>query len=79
MQCQAGNPGIRAIRELAGLMAIEGIPAGTFIATGAFSPEAHQLAARSTLKLELVDGPALLQKLAALPPTQSKALLDLAP
>ena len=78
VQCHAGNPGIRTIRELVGLMALEGIPEGLFIASGAFSPEARQLASRAPLKLQLIDGPSLIEKLLALPPEKSQALLRLA-
>lgn len=78
VQCHPGNPGIRPIRELVGLMALEGIPEGIFIASGAFSPEARQLASRAPAKLQLIDGPGLVEKLVALAPEKAQALLRVA-
>lgn len=51
--------GVKPIRELEGVVSVEGAHGGIFVTSGTFTDDARRFAARS--KIELVDGKALVQ------------------
>lgn len=68
--------GVRPVRELRGAMAAAKIAEGVLLTSGRFTQEAVDLAAKEGIRL--IDGAALLDKMAALPPEQAAALLKFA-
>jgi restriction system protein len=79
VQCKAWNAypiGIKAIRELRGVMAERGVPRGIFVTTTTFTAEARAFAANQDIVL--IDGPDLLGGIAGMPFEQQQALLELA-
>ncbi len=68
--------GIKPLRELRAAMSAAGIGDGVLVTSGRFTPEAVAFAAKENIRL--VDGAALLAKLAELPPEKSLAVLKLA-
>ena len=79
VQCKAWDAypiGIKALRELRAAMLAADAAEGAMVTAGRFTPEAAAYAKKEAI--ELVDGAALLEKLTALPPEKSLALLKLA-
>lgn len=68
--------GIKALRELRAAMLAARVGEGLLVTSGRFTQEAAAFAARESI--ELIDGAALLRKLAELPPESSLALLKFA-
>jgi restriction system protein len=68
--------GIKPVREVHAAMAAAGASQGMLVSSGRFTPEAVAFAAKENI--QLVDGAELLEKIAALAPEQSAALLKLA-
>ncbi len=68
--------GARAVRELRAALASAGIGEGVLLTSGRFTQEAADLARKEGI--QLVDGAALLAKLAALAPEKAAALLRFA-
>jgi restriction system protein len=68
--------GVKAVKELRAAMAAEGIGQGVLLTSGRFTHEAAALARAENI--DLVDGAALLDKLAALPPEKAAGLLKFA-
>ncbi|HXS53987.1 MAG TPA: restriction endonuclease [Usitatibacter sp.] len=78
-QCKAWRTytvGIKAIRELLGVMTAARVPEGVFVTTSAYTAEARQFAAAN--HIDLIDGDDLLRKIAATRPEDQAALLQLA-
>ena len=67
--------GIKALRELRAAVGAANDPEVVLVTAGRFTPEAAAFAAKE--RIELIDGAALLEKLAALPPEKGAALLKL--
>ena len=65
--------GIKPLHELRGAMTSANVAEGVMVAAGRFTPEAMGFAAKENI--QLIDGTALLEKLAALLPEQALALL----
>ena len=79
VQCKAWDAypiGIKALRELRAAMVTADAVEGALLTSGRFTAEAAAYAKKEAI--ELVDGAALLEKLTALPPEKSLALLKLA-
>lgn len=77
VQCKAWhkyNVGIKAVRELFGVMASDEIPRGFFVTTGEFTEEAARFAQGK--KMTLVDGSSLLADINALPESDRSAILQ---
>ncbi|HUQ76179.1 MAG TPA: restriction endonuclease, partial [Burkholderiales bacterium] len=77
--CKPWDPyplGVKTLREVRAAMTASIVNEGAMVTTGRFTPEAVAYAKKE--KIDLVDGAALLAKLAALPPEKSAALLKLA-
>jgi restriction system protein len=68
--------GVRAVRETRHAMGAAKIADGVLLTAGRFTREAVNLAAQESIRL--VDGPALLEKIAALPPEKALELLKFA-
>ncbi|HYL88064.1 MAG TPA: restriction endonuclease [Burkholderiales bacterium] len=68
--------GLKPLQELRGAMSLASVAEGVMVAAGRFTPEAKGYAAKESI--ELIDGAALLEKLAALPPEKALALLAFA-
>jgi len=68
--------GVKPLQELRGAMSASNVAEGVMLATGRFTPAAHGYAAKE--HIELIDGAAFLEKLAALLPEKAAALLKLA-
>jgi restriction system protein len=76
VQCKAWKAytvGVKPVRELFGVMHAEGVPRAFFFTSGRFTSEA--LAFANGKPLDLIDGPALLQRLNALEPSQRDSIL----
>jgi len=76
VHCKAWDPypiGIKPLRELHGAMAAAHIAEGVMVAAGRFTPEAAGFAAKENI--QLLDGAAFLEKLAALLPEKALGLL----
>ena len=67
--------GVKTLRELRAAMGTANGAEGVLVTTGRFAPEARAFAAKE--RIELVDGAALLEKLAALAPEKAAAILKL--
>jgi restriction system protein len=79
VQCKpwdAYRIGAKPLRELRAAMTAAGVGEGMLVTSGRFTAEAAAFAARENIRL--VDGAALLSRLAELPPEKSAALLKLA-
>jgi restriction system protein len=79
VQCRAWDAyrvGIKAVRELRAAMAAAGLAEGALLSSGRFTPEAASFARQHNVGL--IDGAGLLERIAALPPEQSLALLKFA-
>lgn len=79
VQCKAWDAypiGIKALHELRAAMVSADAAKGAMVTAGRFTPEAAAYAKKEAI--ELVDGAALFEKLTALPPEKSLALLKLA-
>ena len=72
----AHRVGIKPARALRAAMSAAGAADGVLVTSGQFTRETTDYAAKEGLRL--IDGAALLGRLAALPPEQSQALLSLA-
>jgi restriction system protein len=68
--------GVKALHELRAAMTSANVAEGVMVAAGRFTPEARGFAARENI--QLIDGAALLEKLAALLPEKALALLKFA-
>jgi len=68
--------GIKPLHELRGAMTSANVGEGVMVAAGRFTPEARGFAAKENI--QLIDGAALLEKLAALLPEKALALLKFA-
>ena len=68
--------GIKPLHELRGAMTTANVGEGVMVAAGRFTPEAKGFAAKENI--QLIDGAALLEKLAALLPEKALALLKFA-
>ena len=68
--------GVKAVKELRAAMAAAGVRHGVLLTSGRFAHEAAALARAE--RIDLVDGAALLEKLAALPPEKALGLLKFA-
>jgi len=68
--------GVKTLHELRAAMTSANVAEGVMVAAGRFTPEARGYAAKE--KIELIDGAALLEKLAALLPEKALALLKFA-
>lgn len=68
--------GIKPLHELRGAMTTAHVAEGVMVAAGRFTPEARSFAAKENI--QLIDGAALLEKLAALVPEKALALLKFA-
>ena len=68
--------GIKSLRELRGAMSSANVAEGVMVTTGRFTPEAVGFAAKENI--QLIDGAALLEKLAALLPDKALGLLKFA-
>ena len=68
--------GVKTLRELRPAVGAANGPAVVLVTAGRFTSEAAAFAAKE--RIELVDGAALLEKLAALPPEKAAGLLKLA-
>ena len=68
--------GIKAVKNLRASATAAGIDAAVLLTSGRFTQEALDLAAKE--KIEMIDGKGLLEKLSALPPEKSAALLKFA-
>ena len=68
--------GVKTLHELRGAMTSAHIAEGVMVATGRFTPEAKGYAAKENI--QLIDGAALLEKLAALLPEKTLGLLRFA-
>ena len=68
--------GIKPLRELRGAMTSANVAEGVLVTSGRFTPEAVGFAAKENI--QLIDGAALLQKLAALLPEKALDLLKFA-
>ena len=68
--------GIKALRELRAAMVAAGMSEGVLVTSGRFTHDAVAFASKENI--HLIDGAALLGKLAELPPEKSLALLKLA-
>lgn len=78
VQCKAWNTwkvGVKAIRELFGVMAAEGVSEGIFVTTSTFSVDAVEFARGKNIAL--IDGEDLLRKLSNLPETDQTHILRL--
>lgn len=78
-QCKAWNTykvGIKPVRELFGVMAMEGVSEGIFLTTGIFTSEARGFPRGNNL--HLWDGDQLLEKISEHPEDRKLALLRLA-
>src|SRR6185437_13503024 len=78
VQCKAWRTytvGIKAIRELLGVMTAAHVPEGVFVTTSVYTAEARQFAAAN--QIDLIDGDDLLRKIAATRPEHQAALLQL--
>jgi len=76
VQCKAWNTrpvGVKEVRELLGVMAHVKVGRGIFVSTGGYSQDA--LAFGAANPIQLLDGPALVDKLLQLAPAQQAALL----
>jgi restriction system protein len=79
VQCKAWDPypiGIKPMLELRGAMTSANVAEGVLISAGRFTPEAVRFAAKENI--QLMDGAALFDKLAALPLEKALGLLKLA-
>lgn len=77
VQCKAWNKykvGIKPVRELIGVMAIENVSKGALITTGEFTNEAQDLA-QELKSVRLIDGQDLLQRISDLGSEMSAELL----
>ena len=80
VQCKAWNTykvGIKPLRELYGVMAMEGVAEGIFLTTGVFTSEARAFPKGSNT-LHLWDGNEILSKILELPEEKKQTLLRLA-
>ena len=68
--------GIKPLHELRSAMTAANVAEGVMVAAGRFTPEARSYAAKENI--QLIDGAALLEKLAALVPEKALALLKFA-
>jgi restriction system protein len=68
--------GVKSVRELRRAMAAAKIADGVLLTSGRFTQEAVNLAAAEGIRL--IDGPALLDSIAALPPEKASGLLKFA-
>jgi restriction system protein len=68
--------GVKAVRELRGAMGAAKIGEGVLLTSGRFTQEAVKLAGQEGI--QTIDGAALLDKMAALPPEKALALLKFA-
>ena len=68
--------GIKPLRELRGAMTTANVAEGVMVAAGRFTPEAVGFAAKENI--QLIDGAALLEKLAKLLPEKALGLLKFA-
>src|SRR5205814_7688127 len=68
--------GIKPLRELRGAMSLANVAEGVLVTSGRFTPEAVGFAAKENI--QLIDGAALLEKLAALLPEKALGLLKFA-
>jgi restriction system protein len=68
--------GVKSVRELRGAMTAAKITAGVLLTSGRFTQEAVNLAKQEGI--QTIDGAALLDKMAALPPEKALALLKFA-
>ena len=76
VQCKAWSSydvGVKAVRELLGVMTAEGVSEGVFVTTGKYTHAARDFAAGK--ELLLIDGPDLLEKIHALGEQRARALL----
>lgn len=79
VQCKAWNSkqvGVKEIREFLGVMSHEKIPKGFFMASGAYSNDAKEIAKAN--RITLIDGVMLLAMIKRLPADGQQRLLDLA-
>jgi restriction system protein len=79
VQCKAWDAypiGIKPVRELRGAMSSANVAEGVMVAAGRFTSEATDFAAKENI--QLIDGAALLDKLAALLPEKALGLLAFA-
>ena len=75
VQCKAWNArqvGVKEIRELLGVMVHAKVGRGIFATTGTYSQDARDFAAANPI--QLLDGPAFVGKILALPPERQDAL-----
>lgn len=68
--------GVKSVRELRGAMTAAKIADGVLLTSGRFTQEAVKLAGQE--RIQTIDGAALLEKMAALPPEKALALLKFA-
>ena len=68
--------GIKPLRELRAAMTLANVAEGAMVTSGRFTPEAVAFATKENI--QLLDGAALLEKLTALPPEKTLALLKFA-
>jgi restriction system protein len=68
--------GIKPLHELRGAMTSANVGEGVMVTAGRFTPEAVGFAAKQNI--QLIDGAALLEKLATLPPEKALGLLKFA-
>jgi len=79
VQCKAWSTydvGVKAVRELLGVMTAEGVAEGVFVTTGRYTQAARDFVAGK--ELVLIDGPDLLAKIRALREENQRLLLAIA-
>ena len=79
VQCKAWNSydvGVKAVRELLGVMTAEGVAEGVFVTTGRYTQAARDFVAGKDIML--IDGPDLLAKIGALREERQRELLAVA-
>ena len=78
VQCKAWtwNIGVKAVRELYGIMASEQVNSGIFITTSKFTEEAINFC--NNKKIILINGDDLIRRIKSLPIEQQKELFDFA-
>jgi len=79
VQCKAWSTydvGVKAVRELLGVMTAEGVAEGVFVTTGRYTQAARDFAAGK--EIVLIDGPDLLAKIQAMREQRQRLLLAIA-
>ena len=79
VQCKAWSSydvGVKAVRELLGVMTAEGVAEGVFVTTGRYTQAARDFVAGR--EIVLIDGPDLLEKIRLLHDDRQRALLAIA-